>query len=65
MTVGPAVVLHRDYRMDNIHFPHESAAPLAVFDWQATRLGPPLVDVSVYLVGFCPLRIGVATSENC
>jgi Phosphotransferase enzyme family len=51
MTAGPTVVLHGDYRMDNILFPHDPAAPAAVFDWQATRLGPPLVDVSVYLGG--------------
>jgi Phosphotransferase enzyme family len=51
MTVGPTVVLHGDYRMDNILFPHDPAAPVSVFDWQATRLGPPLVDVSVYLGG--------------
>jgi len=51
MTAGPTVVLHGDYRMDNILFPADPTAPVAVFDWQATRLGPPLVDVSVYLGG--------------
>jgi Phosphotransferase enzyme family len=51
MTVGPTVVLHGDYRMDNILFPHDPAAPVWVFDWQAARLGPPLVDVCVYLGG--------------
>lgn len=56
MTAGPTVVLHGDYRMDNILFPHDPAAPVAVFDWQATRLGPPLVDVSVYLGGCLPLE---------
>ncbi len=56
MTVGPAVVLHGDYRMDNILFPHDPSAPVAVFDWQATRLGPPLVDVGVYLGGCLSLE---------
>lgn len=56
MTSGPTVILHGDYRMDNILFPHDPAAPVAVFDWQATRLGPPLVDVCVYLGGCLSLQ---------
>ncbi|WP_293048856.1 phosphotransferase [Mycobacterium sp.] len=56
MTAGPTVVLHGDYRMDNILFPDDPAAPAAVFDWQATRLGPPLVDASVYLGGCLSLE---------
>jgi aminoglycoside phosphotransferase (APT) family kinase protein len=56
MTSGPAVILHGDYRMDNILFPHDPSAPVAVFDWQATRLGPPLVDVGVYLGGCLSLE---------
>ncbi|CQD18200.1 aminoglycoside phosphotransferase [Mycobacterium lentiflavum] len=51
MTAGPTVVLHGDYRMDNILFPHDPTAKVAVFDWQAASLGPPLVDASVYLGG--------------
>jgi hypothetical protein len=51
MSAGPSVVLHGDYRMDNILFPHDTTAPVAVFDWQATSLGPPLVDAAVYLGG--------------
>jgi hypothetical protein len=56
ITAGPTVVLHGDYRMDNLFFPHDPAEPVAVFDWQATRLGPPLVDVSVYLGGCLTLE---------
>lgn len=56
MTVGPTVVLHGDYRMDNILFPRDPAASVVAFDWQATRLGPPLVDVSVYLGGCLSLE---------
>jgi len=56
MTQGPTVVMHGDYRMDNVFFPHDRTAPVAVFDWQATRLGPPLADVSVYLGGCLSLE---------
>lgn len=56
MTAGPTVVLHGDYRMDNLLFPDDPDAPIAVFDWQATRLGPPLVDVGVYLGGCLSLE---------
>jgi Phosphotransferase enzyme family len=34
MTAGPTVVIHGDYRMDNILFPHDPSAPVAVFDWR-------------------------------
>lgn len=51
MLAGDVVVVHGDYRMDNMIFPHDAAAPVHVFDWQATRLGPPLVDAAVYLGG--------------
>lgn len=64
MTQGHRVVLHGDYRMDNVFFPHDAAAPVAVFDWQATRLGPPLVDASVYLVAVFRWRIDAVTSAN-
>jgi hypothetical protein len=56
MTAGPTVVIHGDYRMDNIFFPDDPAARAAVFDWQATRLGPPLADASVYLGGCLSLE---------
>jgi hypothetical protein len=56
MTAGPTVVLHGDYRMDNILFPHDPTAKVAVFDWQATSLGPPLVDAAVYLGGCLSLE---------
>lgn len=48
---GPSVVMHGDFRMDNMVFPRQSDEPVAVFDWQTARLGPPLVDVAVYLGG--------------
>jgi hypothetical protein len=47
---GPAVVVHGDYRMDNLMFPPAGGAA-AVLDWQVVRLGPPLVDACVYLGG--------------
>lgn len=53
---GRKAVLHGDYRMDNVFFPTWPDQPVAVIDWQATQLGPPLVDVSVYLGGCLSLE---------
>ncbi|HWF53130.1 MAG TPA: phosphotransferase [Solirubrobacteraceae bacterium] len=49
----PYVVAHGDYRLDNMMFGRgPGAPPLAVIDWQAARLGPPLLDAAIYL-GSC------------
>lgn len=49
----PFAVVHGDYRLDNVMFGVDSAAePVSIIDWQAVRLGPPLVDVAVFL-GSC------------
>jgi aminoglycoside phosphotransferase (APT) family kinase protein len=45
------VVIHGDYRLDNLVFPHDADAPAIVYDWQAVRLGAPLVDAALYLGG--------------
>lgn len=46
----PLVICHGDYRLDNMLFGRsESAPPFAVIDWQVTRLGPPLLDVAIFL----------------
>jgi hypothetical protein len=55
MTAGPAVVVHGDYRLDNLVFPRDGASPVTVFDWQAVRLGLPLVDACLYLGGCLPI----------
>jgi Phosphotransferase enzyme family len=49
----PFVIAHGDYRLDNMMFGRSgSASPITVLDWQAARLGPPLLDLAVYL-GSC------------
>lgn len=50
---GPTVLQHGDFRPDNILFETEAdgAETLTVFDWQAIRVGPPLVDVGFYIGG--------------
>jgi hypothetical protein len=49
----PFVVAHGDYRLDNLMFGTEPAAPpVSIIDWQAARLAPPLVDAAVFL-GSC------------
>ena len=52
-STGPFVIQHGDYRLDNMLFATDDRAPaLTVIDWQASRLGPPLLDAAFYL-GSC------------
>ncbi|MHB8691601.1 MAG: phosphotransferase [Solirubrobacteraceae bacterium] len=49
----PFVVAHGDYRLDNLMFGScDEAPPVTVLDWQAARMGPPLLDAAIYL-GSC------------
>jgi hypothetical protein len=49
----PFTVLHGDYRLDNMAFgSRPGSPPVTVFDWQTSRVGPPLLDVTYYL-GSC------------
>lgn len=48
---GPLTVSHGDFRWDNVLFSHDDSN-LVVVDWQAARLGPPLLDVAFFL-GSC------------
>ncbi|EFG78591.1 phosphotransferase enzyme family [Mycobacterium parascrofulaceum ATCC BAA-614] len=49
----PFVIAHGDYRLDNMMFARLGGAPpVSVIDWQGARLGPPLLDVAIYL-GSC------------
>jgi hypothetical protein len=51
--VEPLVVVHGDFRLDNMLFgTAPGAAPISILDWQACRLGPPLLDHSIFL-GSC------------
>src|SRR5262249_21520314 len=48
--VDPLVVVHADYRLDNMLFGiGQGTPPLIVLDWQACRLGPPLLDQAIFL----------------
>lgn len=47
---GPLVAIHGDYRLDNLMFAGGTDGLQAkVIDWQAARLGPPLIDHAIYL----------------
>jgi hypothetical protein len=48
--VDPLVVVHGDFRLDNMLFgTAPGSAPISILDWQACRLGPPLLDHSIFL----------------
>jgi aminoglycoside phosphotransferase (APT) family kinase protein len=47
--VDPLVVIHGDFRLDNMMF---GDGNMTMLDWQACRLGPPLLDHSIFL-GSC------------
>jgi hypothetical protein len=47
---GPLTLMHGDYRLDNLLFREDDGRLRAcVLDWQSVRLGPPLVDLAMYL----------------
>lgn len=47
---GPMVVTHGDFRLDNVLFrPDGDGLAATIIDWQALRLGPPGVDVAIWL----------------
>jgi hypothetical protein len=51
--VDPLVVIHGDFRLDNMMFGAAAGVPaISILDWQACRLGPPLLDHSIFL-GSC------------
>jgi aminoglycoside phosphotransferase (APT) family kinase protein len=51
--VDPLVVIHGDFRLDNMMFAADGEkAPVTILDWQACRLGPPLLDHTIFL-GSC------------
>lgn len=50
---APYVIAHGDYRLDNMMFGREPGAePITVIDWQACRIGPPLLDAAIFM-GSC------------
>ena len=50
------VIVHGDFRLDNLWYRPRPDDPRAiVFDWQAVKLGPPMIDAALYL-GSCLTR---------
>lgn len=47
--VGPLVVAHGDYRLDNLLFQGGSALRATIIDWQSLRLGPPGLDLGILI----------------
>lgn len=48
--VDPLVVIHGDFRIDNMMFGTKPGAPpVTIIDWQTCRLGPPLLDATIFI----------------
>ncbi|MHB8693730.1 MAG: phosphotransferase [Solirubrobacteraceae bacterium] len=48
--VDPLVVIHGDFRIDNMLFgTTPGATAVTIIDWQTCRLGPPLLDATIFL----------------
>lgn len=45
-------IVHGDFRIDNIIFPMQGTAPLALLDWELSTLGDPLADLSYFLMNW-------------
>jgi aminoglycoside phosphotransferase (APT) family kinase protein len=58
--VDPLVCIHGDFRLDNMMF---SDGGMTMLDWQACRLGPPLLDHSIFL-GSCMSTEGRRAHEE-
>lgn len=47
---GPMVVTHGDFRLDNVMYRNgRNGLQAKVIDWQAVRLGPPMIDTAIWL----------------
>jgi Phosphotransferase enzyme family len=47
---GPMVVAHGDFRLDNVMYRGRgNGLQATVIDWQAVRLGPPMIDAAIWL----------------
>ena len=50
-----ASVVHGDFKLDNVMLePHDVGRVVAVFDWEMSALGDPLVDVGILLAYWAP-----------
>lgn len=46
----PPAIVHGDFKLDNVMFdPSDAGRLVAVFDWEMTALGDPLVDIGIFL----------------
>lgn len=53
-TSTASTIVHNDYKLDNVMFRNGSAEQIeAVFDWEMTAIGDPLVDVGLTLCYWC------------
>jgi len=51
----PPSVVHGDWKLDNVMIdPHDVGRLVAVFDWEMSALGDPLVDVGIVLAYWSP-----------
>jgi aminoglycoside phosphotransferase (APT) family kinase protein len=49
-TTGAPAIVHGDFKLDNVMFdPADVGRLVAVFDWEMTALGDPLVDLGIFL----------------
>jgi aminoglycoside phosphotransferase (APT) family kinase protein len=52
---NPPSVVHGDWKLDNVMIdPHDVGRLVAVFDWEMSALGDPLVDVGIVLAYWSP-----------
>lgn len=60
---GPPVLVHGDFRIDNLMFDVQGTRPIAVLDWELSTLGHPLADLSYHCLAWhlsLPLFRGIA-----
>jgi hypothetical protein len=60
----PFVVAHGDYRLDNMMFGTAADAPsICIVDWQTVRIGPPGIDLAVFLATCVDVETRRATEQ--
>jgi len=61
---APFTLLHGDYRLDNMFFEGEAAAPrITVFDWQTVCQGPAALDVAYFVCGNLREEVAAASAD--
>ena len=60
---GRPAIVHGDFKLDNLMLDADDPARLvAVFDWEMSALGDPLVDLGILLAYWVPTRRPVSTT---